>query len=276
MRILHTDNRHLPEIEDFWQRVSAASARFLGLDYDGTLAPFAIDPMQASPLPGVTDLLHDLAADPGTEVAIISGRPADEVMTLLGSPPVTVVGNHGYEVWPVDGPPVVRQPTPEQRQGLVEIRTALQQRGYGHNVEVKMASLALHTRGCEPVTAVAMEQEVLNEWGAFALAHGLECRWFNGGVEIRCLGWHKGHALNALLDLQPSEVLAVYIGDDETDEDAFVALQGRGIGIKVGRDERSTAARSVLADCAAVADFLRTWRTVTIHQGRNEPWKQPA
>lgn len=265
----------LAELPRFWERVGDAPSRFLGLDYDGTLAPFAVDPMEARPLPGIADLLRALTVDTATEVAIISGRPAAEVMALLDGPPVTVVGNHGYELCPVDGDPVIRQPTPEQRQGLDNIRAVLQQRGYGRALENKMASLAVHTRGLEPVTAVALEQEVLSEWGAFALDHGLECRWFNGGVEIRCIGWHKGDALRSLLDQQPRGTLAVYVGDDETDEDAFAALEGRGIGIKVGRDARPTAARATLADCAAVADFLRAWRTVTTTHRRNAPWKQP-
>jgi trehalose-phosphatase len=250
-------------IPDFWQQVRHAPARFLGLDYDGTLAPFALDPMQAAPLPGIADLLRNLTTDPQTMVAIISGRPVDEVLTLLANPPVTVIGNHGFELWPHDDARVVRQPTPEQLQGLFEIRGHLQRRGYGPMLEVKMASLALHTRGLEPVTAVAVEQEVLTEWGAWALRYGLECRWFNGGVEIRCSDWNKGHALSALLALQPDHVFAVYIGDDETDEDAFAVLKNRGIGLKVGQSGKPTAAQDFLPDCAAVADFLRHWLTVT-------------
>ncbi|GEM_PF-4970654 len=53
-------------------------------------------------------------------------------MTLLNNPPVTV-----------DGACVVRQPSPEQKQGLFEIRTHLQKSGYGSKLEVKVASLAL-------------------------------------------------------------------------------------------------------------------------------------
>lgn len=60
---------------DFWERVSAAPARFLGLDYDGTLAPFHVDPMQARPLAGVLEILPALINHSATSVAIISGRP---------------------------------------------------------------------------------------------------------------------------------------------------------------------------------------------------------
>jgi trehalose-phosphatase len=267
--IKQTDSQaEIIQMPDFWQQVRQANKLFLGLDYDGTLAPFEIDPMQAKPLPGIADLLRNLATGGRTQVAIISGRPVAEVTTLLNNPPVTVIGSHGYELWPVDGACVVRQPTPEQQQGLFAIRTQLQKSGYGSNLEVKVASLALHTRGLDPAAAVTMEEEIANQWAGLAPQYGLECRRFNGGIEIRCCGWDKGAALTALLNVQPENVFAVYVGDDETDEDAFTVLRGRGIGIKVGDPLWPTAARGFLPDCRAMVDFLRTWVTLTAHDRR--------
>jgi trehalose 6-phosphate phosphatase len=59
--------------------------------------------------------------------------------------------------------------------------------------------------------------------------------------------WDKGKALLSLIDmlgLGDADVVPVYVGDDETDEDAFRAIRDRGIGIVVGdaEDERPTAA----------------------------------
>jgi trehalose-phosphatase len=85
------------QLPDFWDHVLKAKIRFLGLGYDGTLAPFAIDPMQARPLDGVVELLRPLSDDCHTHRAIISGRSVSEVMMLPDNPPVTVVGSHGYE-----------------------------------------------------------------------------------------------------------------------------------------------------------------------------------
>lgn len=66
------------------------------------------------------------------------------MITLLNNPPVTVIGSHGLEHWPVDGACVVRQSSPEHQLGLFEIRTHLKKSGYGNKLEVKVASLALH------------------------------------------------------------------------------------------------------------------------------------
>src|SRR5207237_9851528 len=66
------------------------------------------------------------------------------------------------------------------------------------------------------------------------------------------LDWDKGKAVLYLLqalDLDRDEVVPVYLGDDITDEDAFRALAGRGIGIFVGSaDDPETAGRTTAAD----------------------------
>jgi trehalose-phosphatase len=82
---------------------------------------------------------------------------------------------------------------------------------------------------------------------------------FNGGVEVRGTGLHKGDVLAELLNLQPLGTFSVYIGDDITDEDGFREIKGRGIGIRVGEPTSSTAATGFLASCEAVRDFLRVW-----------------
>lgn len=250
------------DIPEFWLQVRNGPTRFLGLDYDGTLAPFAIEPMHAKPLSGIADLLRDLSADGRTQLAILSGRPAHEVISLLDNLPVTVVGNHGYEWCPINGPAVIRQPSPEQLQGLAILGDALQRCCHGYRLEIKKTSLSVHTRGLDPMVAAAVEQEVMTHWSTMALQFGLEWRWFNGGVEARCRGWNKGDALRALLNTQPSDAFAVYIGDDDTDEDAFAVLRDRGWGIKVGSAKTRTAARACLTDCLGVATFLRTWLRV--------------
>jgi len=58
------------------------------------------------------------------------------------------------------------------------------------------------------------------------------------------------------LDLGTAEVLPVYIGDDLTDEDAFEALAGHGVGIVVRDDARPTAARYALESPEEVRTFL--------------------
>jgi trehalose-phosphatase len=54
----------------------------------------------------------------------------------------------------------------------------------------------------------------------------LEVLYCGDRVEARVAGWHKGDAVSHILkDADPLEALAIYLGDDVTDEDAFEALR---------------------------------------------------
>ncbi len=79
------------------------------------------------------------------------------------------------------------------------------------------------------------------------------------------LDWDKGKAVLYLLEaleLDGDDIVPFYVGDDITDEDAFRALAGRGIGVFVGRADdpetggRTTAAEFVLDSTEEVEQFL--------------------
>jgi trehalose 6-phosphate phosphatase len=78
------------------------------------------------------------------------------------------------------------------------------------------------------------------------------------------IDWDKGKAVLWLLkalELDSPDVLPIYLGDDITDEDAFRALKGKGLGIFVGHEaaeggKRPTAADYVLKDPDEVGTFL--------------------
>ncbi len=76
-------------------------------------------------------------------------------------------------------------------------------------------------------------------------------------------GNDKGTALRALLDGHREDALRVYVGDDETDEDAFEVLLDGGVGIKVGPRGVPTKAHGRLESPEAVRAFLAVWIGVT-------------
>jgi trehalose-phosphatase len=77
------------------------------------------------------------------------------------------------------------------------------------------------------------------------------------------IDWDKGKAVAWLLETLGLEsrsggIRPIYIGDDSTDEDAFRALEQRGIGILVSEQSQPTAARYSLKNIDEVERFLRT------------------
>ena len=245
-------------IPDFWDRLGGARKRFLALDYDGTLAPFRIERMEAAPLEGIPELLKQIQGRDDTTLAIISGRSLFELTGLVGNIGITMVGSHGFELRGPDGDIVVKKISPEQEGGLVEARAIGIEAGLEKRLETKPASIALHTRGLSQGEASRMEMHGV--WGNLAAGHHLEVKRFNGGVELRVTGWNKGDALESLLLDLKEETLCAYIGDDETDEDAFERIQPYGFGIRVGDPLQPSKANGFLPDIDSVKRFLVAWR----------------
>jgi alpha,alpha-trehalase len=73
------------------------------------------------------------------------------------------------------------------------------------------------------------------------------------------IDWNKGKAVLWLLEtlnLERENVLPIYIGDDNTDEDAFRAIEKRGVAILVSEQSQPTTARYSLKNPAEVECFL--------------------
>ncbi|HEY9014981.1 MAG TPA: trehalose-6-phosphate synthase, partial [Gemmatimonadales bacterium] len=66
------------------------------LDYDGTLVPYSPTPALARPDAAVLELLESLAARPGTEVHVVSGRGREPLEEWLGGLPIWLHAEHGF------------------------------------------------------------------------------------------------------------------------------------------------------------------------------------
>lgn len=89
---------------------------------------------------------------------------------------------------------------------------------------------------------------------------GLELLEFDGGVELRVSGRNKGSVVREVLAEEPTDAAVAYLGDDWTDEDAFRALRGRGLGVLVRDELRPTAAELWIRPPHQLVEFLDRWR----------------
>src|SRR5271169_203983 len=117
----------------------------LFLDFDGTLVEIAPAPGLVQVPAELPRLLGELADRLGGAVAVVSGRPLDELASMLAPFAGPVAGQHGLERRHCDGR-VTRCPAPPK---LGEARSVLAEfaaRCDGVVLEDKGGSLALHYR----------------------------------------------------------------------------------------------------------------------------------
>jgi trehalose 6-phosphate phosphatase len=132
----------------------------------------------------------------------------------------------------------------------------------GALVEDKGWSVALHDRNVHHGDRTILRRRVLRvlkPWltnGRAALVRGKRV------LEIRPGGsWNKGTAVAAVLTRPwARNRIPVYLGDDRTDRDAFRAVRGLGLAVRVGGRRGIWDEDAWLADPAAVVSVL-LWLT---------------
>ena len=246
-------------MDDFFGAFAGARNPLLLLDYDGTLAPFRVDRYQARPWAGVSDLLTRIQEEGQTRIVVISGRPAAEVGPLLQVKPAPEVwGLHGAERLHTNGRHELNQPPPAMRGKLEELNTELRRAALGGLFEEKANAAVMHWRGMPPRKAKVIEKRTRQLFEPLARMYGLTLLDFEAGLELRA-GPEKGDAVRALLEETSTLQPAAYLGDDLTDESAFRAIKGRGLGILVRRKRRTSDADVWLRPPEELRSFLRRW-----------------
>lgn len=230
----------------------------LVVDYDGTLAPIVDRPDQAQPAPGAIEALRQLTAR--TTVAMLSGRPVDDLVERLPDLRLIHAGGHGAQIREPEGSVVDLIDVTTVSRTLDATQESLERLvgdGIGWLVERKATSLAVHHR----LVPEDEEEEALPRIRALMEQHDAEEPGFHvvagkAVLEMRPRSIDKGRALATIADRHP-RLRPVVLGDDVTDEDAFRSAAERGgHGVLVAAEDRPTAATFRLADPAAVVAFL--------------------
>lgn len=215
------------------QRLRELSGRkcVLVFDFDGTLAPIVADRELAKMRSRTSALLNRLCAL--YPCAIVSGRSLTDTRARLDGVDIRVVyGSHGLE----PGPHLA-----EYERLMAQLCQDILPRLAGcdwFDIEDKRYSLAVHYRRATHRTdAHRRIRDVLAELS-------LPIRVVEGKCVINIVpraAPHKGDALVAI-HAQFGANDALYVGDDVTDEDAFLGAAERSwVAVRVGKTERSRA-----------------------------------
>lgn len=235
------------------------SAIALFLDVDGTLLEIAARPQAVSVPDDLRQRLRALFLAGGGAVALVSGRAIADLDALFAPLQLPSAGLHGFEHRGASG--VYRTRPPPSAAVLESARGDLSQlaRQYpGLMVEDKNFALALHYRD-----APELEQAALAAMRRIAAAsEELELQRGKMVVELRPAGATKAQAVAAFLAEAPfAGRLAIFVGDDLTDEPAFELVNQLGGLSAVVSAARPSAAQARLADVAAVRAWLEQLQT---------------
>jgi len=248
------------EVEVFFDRVRDARSCSLLLDYDGTLAPFHVDPSMAKPYAGVREAINAILEQDRTRLVIVSGRWTRDLIPLLKlSKTPEIWGSHGRERCHPDGICEMQRPNETALQALAqadhwaEVAVAM-----GARREQKPASLAIHWRGLPAEDIEQIRAHVMGQWALHSRDKGLEAHDFDGGIELRVPGCSKADAVRTIA-AESGQAPMAYLGDDMTDEDAFGALGPDDLGILVRPEYRPTRAKLWLKPPADLLGFLHHW-----------------
>ena len=248
------------QLTPFLRTIAKAPRSVLLLDYDGTLAPFRANRHQAYPYPGVAPMLQEIMRSGRTRIVIISGREAADVIPLLNiHPNPEVWGIHGLQRLQIDGSKEMPRLDEQTLDGLTDADRWLNYQQLRHTAEFKAGSIAVHWRGLAESDVEAIRARVLLGWRPIAEHSGLDLLEFDGGIEIRPSEADKGDAVRTFLCEVPPHAPVAYLGDDNTDEAAFRALEGRGLSVLVRPKLRPTAAQIWLKPPDELLEFLGLW-----------------
>ncbi|MDK2821601.1 MAG: trehalose 6-phosphate phosphatase [Clostridia bacterium] len=227
-------------------------------DYDGTLVPIKEKPELAIPSNKLLNILRCLIKK-NIVIAIVSGRSIDDLKKLIPIQSKYLVGCHGTDIIYPNGEeyktintekldPILDFINDEAIKCIKDVK--------GFVLERKNAAIALHYRLVDSTLASKIVTRFITLVHPVVQRHNLEFIFGKKVVEVRPRGINKGNAVKHLIKLNPG-YYPIYFGDDTTDEDAFNAIKGKGIGVLISLDNKTTNASYKLRDTRDVILFLR-------------------
>jgi trehalose 6-phosphate phosphatase len=220
----------------------------LFLDVDGVLAPIVPRPEDARVPEETREVLRRLHGRYAL-VACVSGRAGGDAQEIVGVPELVYVGNHGLEL--VTG-------ADEWRGRLRDFLAGVD----WPRLEDKSLTAALHYRGFADEKAAHAELEAIAERARDA---GFLARFGRKVLEIiPPLEGDKGTAVRTLLERRGLG-RALTAGDDTTDLDAFRALDGVELAVRVAvASEEGPPGLRAAADIvvASPVEFLSLLRRI--------------
>ncbi|MTD25606.1 trehalose-phosphatase [Erwinia sorbitola] len=244
---------------DFVPPLHAETRYAFFFDVDGTLAAIKPRPDEVSIPVQVLDDLKRLAQQCEGAVALVSGRPIDQLDALASPLVLPIAGVHGAERRNSEGQITRIALAPATVTAISRELDAAIAALPGTSLENKGMAFALHYR------QAPQYQQAIEQLAASLVARFPELVQQPGKcvVELKPQGVNKGAAIKDFMQHPPfAGRVPVFLGDDLTDEAGFIAVNALdGISIKVGAGTSNAQGR--LSDVTAVYRWLAQTRIKT-------------
>jgi trehalose 6-phosphate phosphatase len=204
------------------------------LDIDGTILDIAPAPQEVWVPPTLRLTLARLQALTGGALALVSGRPLNDIDLIFAPLQLAAIGGHGAELRPIPGTEPQLRAT-SLNADLKRKLATLTELGPGVLIEDKGYSLALHYRlapGLGPALHAAVARICAQTpSGTVDILPGKSV------VEVKPASVSKALAVRELMQYPPfTDRHPIFIGDDVTDEPVFgIIPKFGGLGFSVGR-----------------------------------------
>ena len=212
--------------------------------FDGVLAEYEGDPAHAHVTPARLALLRRLQQLPGVVVAVISGRPIDDLQSRIAlGADAFYIGLHGFEIagpqfaWNCDP---ATDPYRDRMRNVASRLRGMISGVTGVRLEHKGPIVALHTREASPEDVVWSRFQLLS--AAADLVNADVVRGLRGNDVLELVpnvGCTRADAVRTVTrcveERHHRSVFTVYIAEDVPDDDALNANGEDGVAAVVGR-----------------------------------------
>lgn len=238
--------------------LSTSHRLVLLLDYDGTLVPIKKTPSRAVLSNRMREILRRILKHRRISLGLVTGRSLSNIRRLVRLKGVFLIANHGFETWldeKIWVHPHAKRCLPVLDKVFLSLKKKLNSLR-GVFIEHKQYSLTIHYRNVPARHVPLVRRRVKDVISPYS--GNLRTTVGKKVLEIRPgISWGKGHAISRVLQLMRlrRKPAIIYIGDDTTDEDAFLVLKKDAVTIRVGR-RRDTKAKYFVRNIAEVKRLL--------------------
>ncbi len=246
------------------------SPTLLMLDYDGTIAPIVSNFDEAYADANMLALLERLSQNPYCQVAIVSGRSVEQLLTYLDGLiglNILLVGLHGGEMYDMLSQDYIEEPPFAYQTSIMGLRNLLIRQNIhllpGIRLEDKGHTLVVHYRQASQENADKALMALGKAIDSLGLGMEFTTRPAKKALEALPRGFSKGHAVLNLISMTAIRMRQtpslIYIGDDVTDFDAFRVVNdhhGQSIFVGPALPENAPPVYLTIPTVAGVYDYL--------------------